>query len=720
MVRRARRGRALTVTRILHLVASDHRRGAETFAVELAEHHRAAGHEVRVMAVSGTGGPDRLPVEVAGRGRRDPVAFGRILRAARWSEVVVSFGSSSVLPGSAAARLCGRPFVYRNIGDPSVWGAVRASDLRIGLPLRSARRVVALYDGARDSLVRAYSLDPARVRVIPRGVPADRFPEAGPAERAEALARLGLDPSRRWLAYVGALSEEKDPLLAVRALRDLPDDVGLVVAGGGPLEADVASEAAGLGERCRLLGTVADVTTVHAAATALVLPSRTEGIPGAVVEAGLTGRPAVAFAVGGVPSVVVDGVTGRLVAERTPDAVASAAVDVLDAAAAMGAAARAHCLQHFSMATVGAAWSEVVREAVARPRGRRVLQVTSSTARRGAEVFAHQLSAELRADGLEVTEVALRRAAHERGLPVRVLGDHRFRPRSLWRLACAMRASDVVVVHGGSGLVPVALLAPLVRRPYVYRNIGDPSYWGQVALRDLRIGLPLRRAATVVALSGPAGEVLHERYRVRPERIRVLPNAVPAREFPRLTAAERAATRRALDLDADTPVVAYLGSLAAEKRPGWVLDAVAAVPGSVGLIAGAGPLRGELERRAAAEAPGRVRLLGSTDRPVQILGAADVLVVPSRTEGMPAVVIEAAMVGVPVVATAVGAVPELLASSEYGRLVPADSVGSFVEAVRDVLAGTEVPVPAGRIRETHDVATVARSWAEVLAAAARR
>lgn len=353
------------MARVLHLIAADHRRGAETFAVELAEHLLRAGHEVRVMAVARSGSPDALPVELAGRSRTDPAALARIVSAARWSDAVVSFGSSSVLPGAAAARLTRRPFVYRNIGDPSVWGAVAAADLRIGAPLRSARVVVALYPGAADALVGAYRLDPARVRVIPRGVPEDAFEPADATARRRSLDVLGLDPARRWIAYVGALSAEKDPLLAVDALGYLPDDVGLVVAGDGPLGEDVRIRAAHFGDRCRLLGTVRDVAGVYAASSVLVLPSRTEGIPGAVVEAGLAARPAVAFPVGGIPGVVLDGVTGRLAGKRTPAAVAAALVEVLERPDDLGRAARAHCLAHFCMSRVGAAWEQVVADVTA-------------------------------------------------------------------------------------------------------------------------------------------------------------------------------------------------------------------------------------------------------------------------------------------------------------------------------------------------------------------
>lgn len=350
------------MARILHLVAGNHRRGAETFAVELADHHRGVGHEVRVMAVADSGVADPLPVELAATHRADPRGAARILGAARWSDAVVSFGSSSLSIGAAAARLTRRPFVYRQIGDPAVWGRVRGANLRVGAPARSARRVVALYPGAADTLVGLYGLDRERIRIIPRGVPEQRFQPVNDQQRQAAAERLELNPDRRWVAYVGALSAEKDPLLAIDAVEHLADDLGLVIAGDGPLEAKVAARAARFGDRVRLLGPVDDVRPVYAAASALVLPSRTEGIPGAAVEAGLSGLPVVAFPVGGVPSVVLDRRTGVLVGERTPTALASAVMEAVEHRADWGPVGRAHCQEHFSMRSVGRAWEQVIDE----------------------------------------------------------------------------------------------------------------------------------------------------------------------------------------------------------------------------------------------------------------------------------------------------------------------------------------------------------------------
>lgn len=700
------------MARILHLIASDHRRGAETFAVELAEHHRRAGHEVRVLAVEGSATTDALPVEVAGSSRFQPRGGRRIVQAARWSQVVVSFGSTSLLTGATAARWVGRPFVYRNIGDPSVWGAARFADLRIGAPVRTARRVVALYPDAARTLIRAYRLDPGSVRIIPRGVPADRYHPADVAARDRACDVLGLDPTRRWLAYVGSLSDEKDPMLAVASLAHLPDEVGLVVAGGGPMADEVAAAAGAHGERCRLLGVARDVTPVYAASDALVLPSRTEGIPGAAVEAGLCGLPVVAFAVGGVPSVVIDGTTGIIVERRDPSAFAGAVGEALADRASLGAAARRHCLERFSMDAVGRAWEAVIDDvlAPASTRTPRILQVISSTERRGAEVFARQLGSELDARGTSVRTVALRPSSSPDGLPVQVVGRGRFRPLALVRIARWARRRQVTVVHGGPGLWPATLATAMARRPLVYRSIGDPEYWGSVRLGQLRVGLPLRRAAVVVALYPRARAALIDRYRLDPDRVLVIPNAVPAERFTRRTDERRRTARGALGLR-DRPLVGYVGALSSEKRPDWVVEVARRLPHVDVVLAGEGPMRSELAEMGRSMDPGRLTLLGGLREPRTLYDAIDLLVVPSRTEGMPANVIEAAMVGTRVVATDVGGVAEVLTDLGNGHVVAEDDLDGFVDAVRSALQLSDPP-PADTSR--YSMAEVAGRWADLL------
>jgi glycosyltransferase involved in cell wall biosynthesis len=111
-----------------------------------------------------------------------------------------------------------------------------------------------------------------------------------------------------------------------------------------------------------VLGPRDDVRPVYDAADALVLPSHTEGIPGAAIEAALSGLPVVSFPVGGVPSVVVSGRTGILVDSRNPASVAEALEIAVDRRAEWGMAGRQRCLEMFSMESVGAAWERVVAD----------------------------------------------------------------------------------------------------------------------------------------------------------------------------------------------------------------------------------------------------------------------------------------------------------------------------------------------------------------------
>ena len=120
--------------------------------------------------------------------------------------------------------------------------------------------------------------------------------------------------------------------LVIRAAGALPDAF-LIIAGEGPERAALRRLAQDLcvGERGRFLGAMPQqrLATLYNAADVLVLASAREGLPNVLLEALACGTPVIATAVGGVPEIVRDRAAGRLVGERTPEAVAGALRDLL-------------------------------------------------------------------------------------------------------------------------------------------------------------------------------------------------------------------------------------------------------------------------------------------------------------------------------------------------------------------------------------------------------
>jgi len=306
-----------------------------------------------VVALSGT---TTEPIGVHALGAR-PLSWSvlRLLRARSKSvDVVIAYGSSA-LPACALALAGTRtPFVYRSIGDPQRWVRGRVHRWRTGVLFRRAAHVVALWPAAGASISSLYGVPAERISCIPNA-----RPSATPSAMSKPAARvaLGLPSQGSVIAWVGALSSEKRPEMAVRAVAQLSDGY-LAIAGDGPLRSVMADEAEVLLEgRHRFLGVLDDLVPLWVAADTVMLTSRTEGMPGVLIEAALHGLPVVAMDVGAVGNVVMDDVTGRVVAENA-DAVtlAAALTDTLMNAERMGDAATAHAIEHFTWTVVAPQW----------------------------------------------------------------------------------------------------------------------------------------------------------------------------------------------------------------------------------------------------------------------------------------------------------------------------------------------------------------------------
>jgi len=346
-----------------HVSATAQRRGAEIFAADLVGALRTAGDDAGLRALQPAGANPHLGVPVLADRRFgvEPfLALRTFLAAPDGPRVAVAHGASTVQAVAAALVGTDVPWVYRNIGDPLYWGRVRAARLRVGLPLRRADRLVALWPAAADALVDLYGIEPSRIVVVPNAVDRAHFGPVGPDVQHESRRSLGLD-DRPTVAWLGSLSPEKDPLLAV-AVGALLEGLNLVVVGDGPLR-DAVSDAVrrAAPERIRVLPTVEDVRPVLAAADAVLLTSRTEGLPAVAIEGGLSGLPVVAPDVGGVAEVVTP-TTGVVTGSRDAPALAAAVRRALDGRDDLGAAARDRCLARFTLEVIAPDWRDVLAE----------------------------------------------------------------------------------------------------------------------------------------------------------------------------------------------------------------------------------------------------------------------------------------------------------------------------------------------------------------------
>ncbi|MDR7522359.1 MAG: glycosyltransferase family 4 protein [Armatimonadota bacterium] len=351
---------------VLQVIQQGELRGAEVFALDLVRALRRQGRlGVGLVSLFGIEETYRQAVREAGLDvaalRPDGRARGfdlRLVRAVRevidegGYQIVQANGAATLKYLAAARRLSRRPWrlVYRAIGMGSYWRRDPGRRWLYRWLFAQPDRVVAVSQAVADDLQRAAGVDPRKVTVIPNGVDGTRV-YGGPTERTRVREALRIAPHECVALYAGNLAPEKNLhalLWIVRECRRQGAAVRALVVGDGPCRDALAADVEGLGLRDAvfLLPSQARIGPYLAAADLCVLPSLSEGMPALLIEAGLAGLPAVAYAVGGVPEVVEDGVTGLLAPPEDQEGLCRAVAGLVTDPArrtAMGEAARARC-----------------------------------------------------------------------------------------------------------------------------------------------------------------------------------------------------------------------------------------------------------------------------------------------------------------------------------------------------------------------------------------
>ena len=366
--------------RVLHVLASEQRRGAEVFASALVDSLAQLDVDQRVAILHASSGrqvPFGAPTAVLGMtsvslpGIRLNVAGVRNLGRAIASfqpDVVQAHGGQPLKYALAATQGAGDRIVYRRIGDALLFGGSQVRRRAyVGLMRRTAR-VVAVADALRVDLVDRFGLAPSRVVTIPNGV--DVATLVPSRTRDELRAELGIRQDAQVVLSLGALSWEKDPLGQLEAVARAAAGrarILHVMAGDGPLRDEVQDDVfrRDAQHRTMLLGSRDDVADLLAASDVMLVASKTEGMPACAIEAGLFGLPVVGYAVSGVPEVVVSGETGSLVPPGDVVGLAGALGTLLDDEALrqrMGKASPIWCGTRFDIRSVAPQYMRLYEE----------------------------------------------------------------------------------------------------------------------------------------------------------------------------------------------------------------------------------------------------------------------------------------------------------------------------------------------------------------------
>jgi glycosyltransferase involved in cell wall biosynthesis len=376
---------------VVHVIPSPRGRGAQRAARVLVDRLEEPG-VVRHRLLGLFDGPPEVEIDLTlghpagshpaeGFNPRVALRLRRVL-AQLGPAVVVAHGGDAMKYAVPAVIGTGCPLVYCVIGtyggSPTLlheWMWRRIMD--------RAELIVAIGDEVLDECLGRFRVNPRRAAMIPNGRDSSLFhPRSEPAEAADAT-----------LIFVGALTRQKQPVRfveVVRRLRTAGRPLRAVMVGDGPLAATLTPLAAADG--IELLGPRSDVPELLRGSDVFVFTSLPtgEGMPGVLIEAGLSGLPAVSTSVPGAATVLRHGRSGVIV-EDSIVAMAAAIGELLDSPdrrAAMGLSARSWCESEFNLDLMAQRWRAALQPMVVAPVG---------TTRCGALTPARRVSAFLRA-----------------------------------------------------------------------------------------------------------------------------------------------------------------------------------------------------------------------------------------------------------------------------------------------------------------------------------
>ena len=728
--------------KIVHVVDSMEVGGAEVLVALLCRSQRGEGNDLSVHCLFDAGPlaeqleQEGIPVHVHRLGS-GLVAQLRVIRglyrsfAQERPDVVHCHNILPTIMAGPAARIAGAGAVFSTRhglatpynAAPEIEGITDSAGAfyRFRVAAAFCSRVVAVCDVARRNLESGPGAFLNKVVTIRNGASAlSVSSKPDPLIRKEGFT----------LVHVARLHWKKNQSGLLRAvslaLQQVPDLFLWVIGDGDEAESlhHLAREL-GIESRVRFAGERKDVGDWLAQADLFVLSSLTEGLPVSLVEAMAAGLPFLVTNVGGMPEVAELSGAGTVVEANSPEALAEGIVQCARRRAELpdlGRRAR-HCYdRHFTPDLMLRAYSQLYEDCLrrrgdrprplAQPRPRdggfpkrigiKVLHVTLSFTRGGRRTAITSLVDGLRDLGVESDLCCL----EELGCPpedVARLGDRieYLRRRRLldWRglkklrELCREGRIDIIHTHDAASQFTAFLARLGMRRVRLLMTFHRSLSFESATLSDrLRNAISSAYCGAIVTPSRERQDHFLAENWVSAGKVVYIPHGIDLQRF-HPDAATRAAVREELGIGPEVTLVGSIGHLGAEKGVDVAIRAFQALagrrlPGPIALVVfGDGPRRRELEELAVQGGglPGPIWFAGFREDVHRCMRGLDVLLHAPRVEAFGLVVIEAMATGIPIVASRVGGIPELVRDGSTGFLANSEQPGSFAGALERLL-----------------------------------
>jgi len=589
---------------------------------------------------------------------------------------------------------------------------------------------------AFDRYVAVGAVPRHKFSVVPNGIDTSRFAPSAEA-RKRARKELGFADEFVWMA-VGRMVVQKDYPNLLRAFARIESPKSsLMIAGRGPLQAELEALSASLGvrDRVRFVGVRPDLAAWYNAADAFVNSSVFEGLSAALLEAAATALPAVVTDVGGNGEIYLHNASGYLVPPSDSTALAAAMQRLMllgDAERGqLGEAARDYCLKTYALETVISRWETLYAQLESRrtqpppsgvgaihsaarkspeiapandlyDRRLKVFYVVTRAERGGAQVHVNDLMQGM-GDRIQAALVTgevgyLYEEASRAGIPVHRL-RRLIRPvrpltdlRAVVDLAKLIRDEkpDLIHAHTSKAGLVSRLAALLTRTPVLFTAHTWSFREGTSAVQDkisVVVEKVLARLGGRIILVSESNRNIALRNHVGTERqLSTVWNGIPdvpwqakhgASSVPRIVMVARFVRQK----DHETLIRAL-----AEVRIPWVLS-----------LLGDGPLLEPI--KILAEQLGirdPIDFAGACETVPQFLAECDLFVLSSKHEGLPISILEAMRAGLPVIATDTGGVPESVTGGVTGYLVECQNVKELRARITDLLGDAELRARMGR------------------------